>query len=372
MASSTRSWFPAAGAAAPFLIMSTAVFLAPVQMAAQATSGIAATAKSTSAANPAKYTPPRLADGRPDFTGFWSNNTATPVERPASFKGREYLTPEEAKTVEKASVRVDEKRVKGAPCAVQVRPGAICPGALGGPGSADVGDYNAVFLEDGKRVVSTLRTSIITDPKDGKLPPMTQDAQRRAEADAAHQLDHPFDGPEDLSVADRCISGSGTPMLPRGYNNTIHIIQTPTHVAIAAEMMHDVRVVPIDGRSHGGARQWLGDAVGHYEGDTLVIENTNFNGKRGWPGSNIGRRADEKMKVTERFTRTAPDVLLYQFTVEDPGLYTRPYSGEITMWPSEHPVYEYACHEGNYSMPLILSGARAEEKAVASKRTTGR
>ena len=347
----------------PMFVASVGAFLIPVSVSAQAP----AAAKSTAAAAPGTYVAPRLVDGRPDFTGFWSNNTATPVERPASFKGREYLTPEEAKAVEKASVRVDEKRVKGAPCVVKVRPGAICPGTV--PGSADVGDYNAVFLEDGKRVVSTLRTSIITDPNDGRIPAMIPEAKAKADAAARHQLEHPFDGPEDLSTGDRCITGNGAPMLPRGYNNIIHFVQTPDYVAIAAEMMHDVRVVPIDGRPHGTARSWLGEGVGHYEGDTLVVETTNFNGKRGWPGSNIGRRADEKMKITERFTRTAKDVLLYQFTIDDPGMFTKPYSGEITMWPSEHPVYEYACHEGNYSMPLILSGARAQEKEAANRST---
>ena len=355
----TCSRFQKAGAAVlPLLAVSAAIFFSPVRMAAQA----------PPAAKAAKYAPPRLKDGRPDFSGFWTNNTATPMQRPAAFGDREFLRPDEVDAVQKATIRIDEKRIKGAPCSAKVRPGAICPGVVGGGGSADVGDYNAVFLEDGKRVVSTLRTSIITDPKDGKLPPMTAEAKRRADADAAHQLDHPFDGPEDLSNGDRCITGAGAPLLPTAYNNTYHIIQTRDHVAIEAEMMHDLRVIPIDGRPHGEVRQWVGDSVGHYEGDTLVVETTNFNGKRGWPGLGVGKRTDEKMKITERFTRTAADVLLYQFTVDDPGLYVRPYSGEITMWPSKDPVYEYACHEGNYSMPLILSGARAEEKAAAAKR----
>ena len=289
------------------------------------------------------------------------------MERPDRFQGREYLQPDEVSAVEKATVRIDEKRIKGAPCAVKVRPGAICPGNVGGSGSADVGDYNAVFLEDGKRVVSTLRTSILIDPKDGKMPPMTAEAKAKRDADAAHQLAHPFDGPEDLSNGDRCLTGAGVPLTPTAYNNTYHIVQTKDYVAIAAEMMHDQRLIPVDGRPHGDVRQWVGDAVGHYEGDTLVIETTNFNGKRGWPGVGIGKRTDAKMKVTERFTRTAADVLLYQFTVDNPEIYTRPYTGEITMWPSKAPVYEYACHEGNYSMPLILSGARSEEKTAVGK-----
>ena len=217
----------------------------------------------------------RSADGRPDFSGFWTNNTATPLQRPDSFQGREYLRPEEVAGIEKATVRVDETRVKGAPCAVQLRPGAVCAAAEGG-GTGDVGDYNAIFLESGKRVVSTLRTSIITDPKDGKLPPMTPEAKRRMDAEAAHQLEHPFDGPEDLSAQDRCISGTGIPMLPYAYNNTYHIVQTKDFVAIVSEVMHDQRMIAVDGRPHGDARKWLGDSIGHYEGDTLVVETTNF------------------------------------------------------------------------------------------------
>ena len=356
---------------APFVIISATIMLAPPRIAAQnpAPAGNAA-GKSTSTAKTAKYTPPRLANDRPDFSGYWSFNVATPMERPDRFQGREFLRPEEVEAVQQATVRIDEKRIKGAPCARKVRPGAICPGAVGGSGSADVGDYNAVFLEDGKKVVSTLRTSIITDPKDGRMPPMTPQAQKMADADAAHQLEHPFDGPEDLSTGDRCMTGRGVPYQPGAYNNSLHIVQTPEHVAMGAEMMHDVRVIALDGRPHANVPQWLGDSVGHYEGDTLVIETTSFNSKRGWPGSNIGRRQDGKMKITERFTRTAADVLLYQFTVDDPGMYTRPYSGELTMWPSKDPVYEYGCHEGNYSMSLILSGARADEKAAAAKSSS--
>ena len=345
-------------AAIPFLLVSTAALLIPTLMAAQAPAP---------AAKPAKYSPPRLADGRPDFSGFWTNNTATPLQRPDSFQGREYLRPDEVAAIENSTVRKDDTRVKGAPCAIKLRPGAVCPAADGG-GPGDVGDYNAVFLESGKKVVSTLRTSIIIDPKDGKLPPMTEEAKRKMDADAAHQLDHPFDGPEDLSAADRCLSGTGIPMLPYAYNNTYQIVQSHDFVAIVAEVMHDQRIIPVDGRPHGNVRQWMGDSVGHYAGDTLVVETTNFNGKRGWPLLAIGKRTDGKLKITERFTRTAPDILLYQFTVDDPGMYTRPYMGEITMWSSKDPVYEYGCHEGNYSMPLILSGARADEQAAATKK----
>ena len=341
-------------AVAPLLLVTA--FVLPSRIAAQAP---ASAAKKAPAAVAGKYAPPRLADGRPDFSGYWTNLTATPMQRPERFKDREYLRPDEVEAIEKASVRIDEKRPpKGTPCAFKVRPGQYCDG--------DVGDYNAVFLEDGRKVVSTLRTSILTDGN-GRMPPMTPEALAKSAVASAHQLQHPFDGPEDLSTADRCISGTGVPMLPYAYNNTYHIVQSKDHVVIVAEVMHDQRIVPIDGRPHGNAPRWLGDSVGRYEGDTLVVETTKFNGKRGWPNSGIGQRSDQDMKITERFTRTAENILLYQFTVDAPSLYTRPYSGEITMWPSKAPVYEYGCHEGNYSMPLILSGARAQEKEAAAK-----
>lgn len=341
-----------------------ALLLMPAMQAQTPAKPAGAGAPGAPASAAKKYAPPRLADGRPDFTGYWTNNTATPMTRPARYKDREYLRPDEVAAIEKATVRVDETRVKGSPCAVKLRPGAVCGAAEGG-GTGDVGDYNGVYLESGKKVVSTLRTSIIIDPPDGQMPPVTPETRAAASAAAAHQLEHPFDGPEDLSTGDRCLTGAGVPMLPGAYNNSYHIVQSKDFVGIAAEMMHDQRMIPLDGRPHGSVRQWLGDSVGHYEGDTLVVETINMNGKRGWPGAGVGRRNDQKMKITERFTRTAADVLLYQFTVDDPGLYTRPYTGEITMWPSVDPVYEYACHEGNYSMPLILSGARAEEAAAA-------
>ena len=342
------------------LILSAAVLVVPLQMAAQAPAPVAKSGK---------YSPPRLADGKPDFSGYWTNNTATPLVRPDSFQGREFLRPDEVAAIERGTKRDDNQRVKGAPCVV-FRINANCApsvgGAQGGPGG--VGDYNAVFLEDGKRVVSTLRTSLLVDPKDGKMPPLIAEAKAQADAAAAYQLAHPFDGPENLTTFDRCMSGTGVPMLPFAYNNTYQIVQAKDYVGIVAEVMHDQRMIPVDGRGHGNIRKWMGDSVGHYEGDTLVVETTQFNGKRGWPGPNVGHRDDEKMKITERFTRTAADVLLYQFTVDAPGLYTKPYSGEITMWPSKDPVYEYACHEGNYSMPLILSGARSDEKAAAAKQ----
>ena len=216
------------------------------------------------------------------------------------------------------------------------------------------------------------RTSVITDPPDGKFPPMTPEAQKKFAADQEHHKLHPHDGPEDLSTIERCITWitSGPPMLPTFYNNNYQIIQTHDHVMIMTEMVHDVRIIPVDGRPHSDVRQWMGDSRGHYEGDTLVVETINFNGKRGWfgtPATEGGgeKRPDQKMKVMERFTRTAPDVLLYRFTVDDPGIYTKPWSGEIEMHTLTSPMVEYACLEGDQGMELMLKGARADEKAAA-------
>jgi len=216
------------------------------------------------------------------------------------------------------------------------------------------------------------RTSIITDPPDGKFPPLTPEAQKKFAADQEHHKLHPHDGPEDLSTLERCITWitSGPPMLPTFYNNNYQIIQTKDHVMIMTEMVHDVRIIPVDGRPHSGIRQWKGDSIGRYEGDTLVVETINFNGKRGWfgtPGTEGGgeRRPDQQMKVIERFTRIAPEVLRYQFTVDDPGTYTKPWSGEIDMQTLKSPMVEYACLEGDQGMELILKGARADEKAAA-------
>ncbi len=339
------------------LLLISFACLAPVQLAAQ-------TPAKAPASKQATYKPARLADGKPDFSGFWSYNTATPFVRPDRFQGREFLRPDEVQAVETGRHRVDEDRVKGAPCVVFIT-NSNCAASVGGPrgGPGGVGDYNAVFLEmDKSKVVATMRTSILVDPKDGKMPPMKPEATASAAAARAYRLEHPFDGPENLTTFDRCMTGGGAPYGAGPYNNTLHVVQSPTHVAITQEMMHDVRVIPLDGRPHGEVRQWQGDSVGHYEGDTLVVETTNFNGKRG--------RADQRTKVTERFTRTAADILLYQFTVDAPDLYTAPYSGELPMTLSKDPVYEYACHEGNYSMPLILSGARADERAAAAKSGT--
>ena len=331
---------------AALTVISLAVLLSSVSIASQAPP-----------AKPRTWTAPRLADGRPDLSGYWSNNTIAPLERPAALGGKEFVTEDEARAQEKEA----RERTRASDRQAIERPG-------------EVGDYNAAFKEDSKWALPNGRTSIITDPKDGRMPPLTPEARKKFEADQAAHKARPHDGPEDMTTIERCITwiSSGPPMLPTFYNNNYHIVQTRDYLIINVEMIHDVRIIPLDGPPHGSITQWMGDSRGHWEGNTLVVETINFNGKRGWFGTPMtegggGRRPDAKMRVIERFTRTAPDILLYQFTIDDPGTYAQPWSGEIPMRSFPGPVYEYACHEGNYGMQLILSGARSDEKSAAGR-----
>jgi len=331
---------------AALTVISLAVLLSSVSIASQAPP-----------AKPRTWTAPRLADGRPDLSGYWSNNTIAPLERPAALAGKEFVTEDEARAQEKEA----RERTRASDRQAIERPG-------------EVGDYNAAFKEDSKWALPNGRTSIITDPKDGRMPPLTPEARKKFEADQAYHTEHPHDGPEGMTTIERCITwiSSGPPMLPTFYNNNYHIVQTRDYLIINVEMIHDVRIIPLDRRPHGNITQWMGDSRGHWDGNTLVVETINFNGKRGWFGTPMtegggGKRPDAKMRVIERFTRTAPDILLYQFTVDDPGTYAQPWSGEIPMRSFSGPVYEYACHEGNYGMQTILSGARSDEKNAARR-----
>jgi hypothetical protein len=316
----------------------------------------------------------RFADGKPDLTGYWSNSTVTPLERPDALADKEFISDNSAAILEKNGNRSDATR------------GGAAGGRRGGAGgSANVGDYNALWYEQDKKVLANKRTSILTDPANGKIPPLTTEAGKWLEEQRRYFDAHPADGPESFDNITRCITwiSSGPPMLPTFYNNNYQLLQTKDKVVIVAEMIHDARIIPLDGSAHGSVRQWMGDSRGHWEGDTLVVETTNFNGKRALLGGRVtegqvgpqgggGRsgvgRPDSRMRIVERFTRTAPDILLYQFTVDDPGTYTKPWSGEIPMRAAQGPLYEYACHEGNYALADILSGARAEEKQAANNK----
>ena len=281
--------------------------------------------------------------GDPDLQGSWSNATTTPLQRPAKYAGREFLTPEEKAAQDKDTAVATDKRST--------------------PGTAeDVnGAYNGVWWERGW---SDGRTSLIYDPPDGKIPAMTPAAKERVAAqvrlDPASTNFGAFNGPEDFELYTRCIVRAGLPRVPTGYDNNYEIVQTPGTVAIVQEQMHETRVIPLDGRAHldSSVRQWLGDSRGHWEGNTLVVETTNFNGLAPFQGSSMN------MRLIERWTRVADGRIDYRFTVEDPSAWAKPWSAAIA-WNKTANLYEYACHEDNYSLYGILAGARAEEKRAA-------
>ncbi len=220
--------------------------------------------------------------------------------------------------------------------------------------------YNNFWYDRGTKVIGTHRTSLIVDPPDGKIPALTPEAQQRVDQARARAAEHPADGPEDRSLGERCLlwRTAGPPMLPGPYNNNFQIIQAPGYVVIVNEMIHDVRFIPLDGRPHlpAGIRQWRGDPRGHWEGNTLVVDSANFTAKTRFSG------ADENLHLIERFTRTGSDSLVYEFTVDDPTVFTRSWTAAIPVTKADGRMYEYACHEGNYAMTDILAGARAEEK----------
>jgi hypothetical protein len=295
-----------------------------------------------------KWTPPRMADGHPDLQGFWTNNTYTSLERPRNVS-KEFYTREEALELEKKAANEETE---------QTVPGTV----------ADVHyDFTQFSLDRNQSAHAlNLRTSIIVDPVDGKLPPLTAEGQKRAaeRAELAKRVGR-WDSAQSNDLDDRCIifQGAGPPMLPQGYNSNYQIVQTPGYVMILFEMAHDTRIIPLDARPHvsRNIRQWTGDSRGHWEGDTLVIETTNFNGKNPLRGSS------ENLHVVERFTRVDADTIQYKFTVEDESTWTRPWTGEIPLRKTIGPLFEHACHEGNYGLYNTLVGARLEEKKAAEE-----
>jgi hypothetical protein len=302
---------------------------------------------------------PKTAWGKPDLTGVWDFRTITPLERPANQAGKEFLTEEEAAKLEQDIVERNRQ--------LDQRPAerAAAGGNVDRRNDGSPGFYNNYWLDGGTKPVATRRTSLVVDPPDGRVPPLTPAAQKRADERRAYLREHPADGPEDRSASDRCILGfnAGPPLTPGGYNQNMAVVQTKDHVLLVTEMVHTPRIVPLDGRPqlNDRLRQWSGEARGHWEGDTLVIETTNFRQERGWRG------ATGNMKLIERLTRLDADVLEYKYTVIDPDTWTRPWTASIPLRLADEQMYEYACHEGNYAMHGILSGQRAEEKEAATK-----
>jgi hypothetical protein len=306
-------------------------------------------ARPASKTTPAKNTsiPPRTPWGEPDVQGIWDFATITPLERPKELMGKEVLTAEEAAEFEARTLQQRN------------------PDRRDGGSQADVGRaYNRFWWDYGTKVVGSKRTSLIVDPPDGRIPPLTPEGKQRADA-RAEVLRRPPAGPEDRNLWERCILGgnAGPPMLPGPYNNNVQLFQTPGYVVILNEMINDARVVPLDGRPHLASNilQWRGDSRGRWEGNTLVVDTTNFRNESNFRG------ASATLHVVERFTRVDADTLLYEFTVDDPKTWTRPWSVALPMSKTEGPIFEYACHEGNYGMTNMLAGARAEEKAAGAE-----
>jgi len=294
---------------------------------------------------------PRTPDGKPDLQGAWSFANVTPFERPAALGEKAVLSDDDVAQIEEqaaANSKQDEGRKRGT--------------------AADVNRaYNDFWYDRGTKVAGTRQSSIVVDPANGRVPALTAEAQQRASTRAAARKQRgPADGPEDRSLGERCILGfnAGPPFAPSAYNNNIQIVQTKDHVVVMTEMVHDARIVPVDGRKHlpGAVRPWMGDSRGHWEGDTLVVETTNFSDK------NLYRNASPGLKLVEKFTRTAPDMLIYEFTVNDPATWTAPWTGRVPMERLDGQIYEYACHEGNLGMEGILKGTRAEETGAGATR----
>ncbi len=301
----------------------------------------------TTASGQSVYKAPRTPWGVPDIQGYYLNRTTTPLERPLNLGAKEFYTPEELKVMAAAAAR---------------------PAAATEPGTAadahyDMGQFGLDSATTG--MVMNARTSLIVGPT-GRIPAMTAAAAKRTADDRNAARGHEFDGPENRGMAERCIlwNFEGPPLMPGGYNPNLQIFQGQNEVVIRNEMMGGARIVRTDGRPHltDAIRQWYGDSIGHWEGETLVVDTTNFTDQ-----PPLGRGSSRNLHVTERFTRVAEGSIKYEFTVSDPSTWEQSWSGEYAIQKIKGPIYEYACQEGNYGMPNILSGARAAEREAASK-----
>ncbi|HXP89250.1 MAG TPA: hypothetical protein VN841_31310 [Bryobacteraceae bacterium] len=306
------------------------------------------------------WAPPRTSDGRPDLQGVWVNNNATPLERPKELAGRATLTDQELAALKKKAHELfggEGDAAFGDTIFNTVL--ANVNGTKSGFKSTDggTGDYSSVWTVERDW---DNRTSQITDPPDGRIPAMTPAGQKRRDENAAARNRLPA-GPEDRPLQERCIT-YGSPSLVAGYQSGYQIVQNPTAVVVTTEMIHDTRVIPVNGGPHPPAsvQQWLGDSRARWEGDTLVVETTNYKPR------SFMTLSSEQLHVVERFSRTGPEILKYEITINDPGTWTKPWSLMIPLRRANHPLYEYACHEGNYGLAGILAGARVEEQAAGS------
>ena len=299
-----------------------------------------------------EWTVPRTSWGHPDLEGLWTNATLTPFQRPPELGTKAFYEPDEVTAVEqerRAQTNADRE---------------LPPG--------QVGSYNDFFFERGSGIVASRRTSLVIDPPDGRIPALTAEAQRKVDARTQYAAQHPADTVADRWLTERCILfGGAVPMFPEPYNNNYKIVQTPDNMTILIELNHETRVIPLDGRPPlpEEMSQWIGDSRGRWDGDTLVVETRNlkFNEQSRFGVQYLNGISDENLRVTERFTRTAADTILYQATIEDPTIFTAPWTVEIPLARADGPIFEVACHEGNYGLANILSGHRAEERAGAAR-----
>jgi len=334
------------------------VLAATVALSSGLAAGQDPKAASTRSAAAGKEAPPRTPWGDPDLQGRWTNTTTTPLERPSDLAGKQVLTPEQRAERDAAAGRDYQPR------------------------AGDPGAYNQFWTEPGK---SSAQTSLIVDPPDGKLPSLTPEAKKYADAlEALRRPERPASWQE-LNPYDRCITrGLPGAMMPGFYNHNYQILQTPGYVAILVEMIHDVRIIPLDGRPHvgQGLRQWMGDSRGRWEGQTLVVETTRFtdkireftgNAQRLVNGERVGTYqasfGTPTLTLVERFTRVDANTMDYRLTVTDPATFTKPWTAATPMLRVTEPIFEYACHEGNYAVPNMLSAARATEQAESQKKS---
>ncbi len=319
----------------------------------------------------AQSTAPRMPWGDPDLQGVWDYRTITPLQRPEDQADKAFLTEEEASSLERNILDRNARLLTRAPELTSAS-NQVDRRDDGTPGF-----YNNFWLDRGTTAVGTRRTSLIADPPDGRLPQLTPEAQRRADSSEAQRVAEVRRGAQpaqswtDLDAGDRCIqhAKAGPPISVGGYNNNIQLFQVPGYIALLNEQNHDVRIIPLDGRPHVGTQisQWMGDSRGHWEGETLVVETIQFNGKH----DQIGRpllSTGQNLSLVERFTRTDSDTLFYEFTVTDPTIWVSPWTAELPMKRNPDLIYEFACHEGNYGLYNIMAGSRMEEIAAAGVR----